>query len=79
MKSKISLLIFLLLSLYGLAQENPRSTQYIFNNYLFNPAITGIDNYTDLKLGYRSQWRGLEGATNGSFCICFNLYPDPVF
>jgi len=62
MKSKFSLLLFLLLSLKGWTQENPRSTQYIFNNYLFNPAISGIDNYTDVKLGYRNQWKGLEGA-----------------
>lgn len=62
MKSNIGLLFLLLLSLYGLAQENPRTSQYIFNNYLFNPAVSGIDNYTDLKLGYRNQWKGLEGA-----------------
>jgi hypothetical protein len=27
-----------------------------------NPAVTGIENYTDVKLGHRSQWTGLEGA-----------------
>lgn len=62
MKFLISLLVFVSAS-YGIfAQEQPRSTQYIFNTYLINPAISGIDNYTDVKLGYRNQWSGLEGA-----------------
>lgn len=62
MKLTFILSLLLLFSLFCYGQENPRSTQYIFNNYLINPAITGIDNYTDLKLGYRNQWQGLEGA-----------------
>lgn len=39
--------------------------QYIPNNSqgyqfisLFNPAFTGVENYNDLKLGYRYQWAG---------------------
>ncbi|QHS56662.1 type IX secretion system membrane protein PorP/SprF [Mucilaginibacter sp. 14171R-50] len=51
---------FCLTSAY--AQQKPQYTQYIFNNYLLNPAVAGIENYTDVKLGYRSQWTGLEGA-----------------
>ena len=62
MRFLISLLL-LMSAVYGTsAQEQPRSTQYIFNTYLINPAISGIDNYTDVKLGYRNQWSGLEGA-----------------
>jgi type IX secretion system PorP/SprF family membrane protein len=44
------------------AQQRPQYTQYVFNNYLLNPAVSGIENYTDVKLGYRSQWTGIEGA-----------------
>lgn len=52
-----------LLGMSGLwAQQRPQYTQYIFNNYLINPAITGIENYTDIKAGYRNQWTGLDGA-----------------
>ncbi|MDN5284766.1 MAG: type secretion system rane protein PorP/SprF [Mucilaginibacter sp.] len=46
----------------GKAQQRPQYTQYIFNSYLLNPALSGIENYTDVKVGYRSQWTGLEGA-----------------
>ncbi len=45
----------------------PRSTQYVFNNYLLNPALSGIDSYIDLKAGYRKQWSGLEGAPSTQY------------
>jgi type IX secretion system PorP/SprF family membrane protein len=44
------------------AQQKPYFTQYIINNYVLNPAITGIENYTDLKLSYRDQWTDIPGA-----------------
>jgi type IX secretion system PorP/SprF family membrane protein len=43
-------------------QQKPQYTQYILNNYILNPALSGIYNYTDVKLSYRSQWTGLKGA-----------------
>ncbi len=44
------------------AQQRPHYTQYILNNYILNPALSGIENYTDLKLSMRDQWVGLDGA-----------------
>ena len=44
------------------AQQKPVYTQYILNNYIINPAITGIENYTDVKISYRNQWTGIDGA-----------------
>ncbi len=55
--------VFLMLAAgTALAQQKPQYTQYTLNNYLLNPAITGIEDYADLKLGTRHQWSGLEGA-----------------
>jgi type IX secretion system PorP/SprF family membrane protein len=34
----------------------------MLNNYLLNPAITGIEDYTDVKLSFRQQWAGVDGA-----------------
>jgi type IX secretion system PorP/SprF family membrane protein len=48
-------------------QQLPQYSQYVLNNYLLNPAVTGIENYTDLKLGNRGQWSGLEGAPTTSY------------
>ncbi|MCJ8166720.1 type IX secretion system membrane protein PorP/SprF [Pontibacter sp. E15-1] len=46
----------------AMAQQKPQYTQYTLNNYLLNPALTGIEDYADVKLGTRHQWSGLEGA-----------------
>lgn len=44
------------------AQQQPHYTQYIINNYIINPAIAGIENYTDVKISHRHQWVGLQDA-----------------
>lgn len=44
------------------AQQRPYYTQYILNNYIINPAVAGIENYTDIKVSHRAQWVGLQGA-----------------
>jgi len=63
----ITLLFLFTCCLNAAAQQRPQYTQYVFNNYLLNPAVTGIENYTDLKAGYRSQWTGLEGSPVTSY------------
>lgn len=50
-----------------LSQQKPQYTQYVLNNFLLNPAIAGIENYIDVKAGYRAQWQGLEGAPVTSY------------
>lgn len=44
------------------AQQRPHYTQYILNNYILNPALSGIENYSDLKISARDQWVGINGA-----------------
>ena len=44
------------------AQQKPHYTQYILNNYILNPALSGIENYTDIKMSIRDQWVGLNGS-----------------
>jgi type IX secretion system PorP/SprF family membrane protein len=51
-----------LISFTAFSQAKPFYTQYILNNYILNPGITGIENYTDVKLSYRNQWSGINGA-----------------
>src|SRR6186997_3637755 len=49
-------------SLFAISQAKPFYTQYILNNYILNPALSGIENYTDVKMSVRDQWVGLNGA-----------------
>lgn len=57
----------LLLSGQIFAQQKPQYTQYIFNQYLLNPALSGMENYVDFKGGYRKQWSGIADAPQTSF------------
>src|SRR5438552_16431688 len=61
MKKKITTITLMLVSAITIAQQRPHYTQYILNNYILNPALSGIENYTDLKLSARDQWIGFEG------------------
>jgi type IX secretion system PorP/SprF family membrane protein len=68
MKKGIGLLMILCCSYQAaISQQRPQYTQYIFNNYILNPAISGIENYTDVKGGYRNQWQGLTDAPVTSY------------
>ncbi|WP_181305562.1 type IX secretion system membrane protein PorP/SprF [Rufibacter sp. XAAS-G3-1] len=63
MKKNIgAFLVLLLLTAPAWGQQRPQYSQYMINSYLLNPAITGIEDYTEVKIGTRQQWVGLEGA-----------------
>ena len=47
---------------FVMSQQQPHYTQYIINGYIINPAITGIENYTDVKFSHRHQWVGIQDA-----------------
>lgn len=58
----IALLLFCCSGGLLVAQQRPHYTQYVLNNYIINPAVAGIENYTDVKISHRHQWAGLDGA-----------------
>ncbi len=62
MRKFLSLLALLGFAVYAIAQQQPQYTQYLINNYILNPALTGIENYTDVKISHRHQWVGLQDA-----------------
>lgn len=67
MKKPVLFAISFLIYAFTYAQQRPQYTQYVFNNYLLNPAVSGIENYVDTKFGYRNQWTGLSGAPTTSY------------
>ena len=44
------------------AQQEAQYTQYMVNPFLYNPALSGCEDFTDIKTGYRNQWTGIDGA-----------------
>lgn len=47
-------------SLYS--QQLPQYTQYMFNEYIINPAVAGKEDFFQAKANYRYQWAGIVDA-----------------
>lgn len=62
MRLLIAFLITLINCSFLFAQQRPYYTQYILNTFILNPAVAGIENYTDIKMSHRRQWIGIDGA-----------------
>lgn len=56
----IFMTVFILLSGAAKAQQSPMYTQYMFNKFLYNPAVTGIDPFFQIRSNHRFQWVGLS-------------------
>lgn len=67
MNKKLFIIPLLLFCVQVLGQQRPHYTQYILNNYILNPALSGIENYTDVKISSRDQWVGLNGAPKTTY------------
>ncbi len=51
-----------LLNKIGVAQQLPLTTNYLLNNYAYNPAVAGSKPYAVINLNYRNQWVGFQDA-----------------
>ncbi len=49
------------------AQQAEHFTQYAFNQFAFNPAVAGTKACIDVRIGYRFQWLGIDGAPSIGF------------
>ncbi len=58
----LTIVLILMTANFANAQMRPGYTQYVLNNYIINPAVAGIENYTDVKLSHRHQWVGIQDA-----------------
>jgi type IX secretion system PorP/SprF family membrane protein len=54
--------VFAALVLSTSAQQLPLYSQYAFNPFLYNPAMTGVSGETNAFLIHRSQWAGISGG-----------------
>jgi type IX secretion system PorP/SprF family membrane protein len=57
-----ALLIAIVWAMTAHAQQLSQYTQYVFNQFSVNPGVAGSKDCIDVRLGYRQQWVGLEGA-----------------
>ena len=62
---KIAIISFILLfncSINIEAQQLPIYSQYLLNDYAYNPAVAGKNDYFDVKSNHRYQWVGITDA-----------------
>ena len=62
MKKFVYILVLVSLSCLSYAQQLPIYSQYMFNQFMINPAIAGSDGYTSFNITTRQQWIGIKGA-----------------
>lgn len=56
------IIIFLATTLFCSAQQYPWWSQYTSNQTLLNPGFCGTKRLVDIRINYRNQWTGFEGA-----------------
>ena len=67
MKNILIIVVFICFAHTISAQQVPLTSQYMFNNYLLNPAEAGSVDYMSASFSARSEWTGLEGTPNTGF------------
>ncbi|OWY19956.1 type IX secretion system membrane protein PorP/SprF [Sphingobacteriales bacterium UPWRP_1] len=74
---KISILFVLaccLFSVAGKAQQIHQLTQYMVNDFAYNPAVAGSNDKFISKFSFRKQWAGVEGSpSTGVLSVHGNL------
>lgn len=88
---KTTIALFLsLISMVAAAQQDPSFSLYHYNMGIVNPAYAGTSEQTELNLGFRTQWAGIEGSLqtqslnfstpiNDRIGIGFSVVNDKVF
>ena len=60
MKKILTILVFSAVGIISvLAQQSPLFTQYMFNEFVLNPAIAGTNDYYQIRSNNRFQWIGV--------------------
>jgi type IX secretion system PorP/SprF family membrane protein len=66
----------------AVAQIDYRFAQFHQNPLPVNPAFSGIEDFVDIKAGYRMQWAGFEGAPTNLFLsanLAYKISPGSNF
>lgn len=59
---KLLIIPIILLACSAHSQQLPQYTQYMFNNYAYNPAFAGVNKYWEGTSSNRYQWLGVVDA-----------------
>lgn len=62
MRKNFYIWLILFTAVLGRAQQLPQYSQYMLNELAINPAVTGKDEFTDMRSNIRHQWVGITDA-----------------
>ena len=62
MKRILTILVLFILSMHVQAQQWPLYSQYMFNQFILNPAVAGSDERIPIVATVRRQWTGIQDA-----------------
>ena len=74
---KLTIFLVALLSYLSVSAQSPLLDQWFLNNYLMNPAVTGIEQYMDVQVGSRFQWSGVDGAPTSHYFSAHSPLGNP--
>ena len=74
---KTTFIIAFLLIFVNAGAQSPLLDHWFVNNYIINPAITGIEQYMDVQVGSRHQWTGIPGAPESYFVTLHSPLGNP--
>ena len=69
------LILLLICTLQGRAQQTPLYTQYMFNKILYNPAVAGVDPFFQIRSNHRCQWVGMTDPPLTNTLSFFGPHP----
>jgi type IX secretion system PorP/SprF family membrane protein len=73
MKGRVLIYVFSFLSFPAVSQYLPNNAQAYQFSSMFNPAFTGVEEFSDLKLSYRYQWSGFGSNSPKFLNLSFNM------
>jgi len=77
MKRILFLIVFMLISAIGFAQQDPMYTQYMYNTLSINPGYAGSRGNLSITGLVRQQWVGINGApSTQSLSLHSPIYND---
>jgi len=74
---KITILILIISAGFvAKAQQLPQFTQYMINDYVFNPAIAGTESSYQMRSNIRNQWVGVTDAPRTTVLSVYGKYRE---
>lgn len=77
MRKLIASIIALVSLSWTYAQQEAQFSNYIMNNFMLNPAVAGSYSYWNAKVGYRTQWVGIDGGPTTLFATIHGPLKNP--